>query len=260
VGSTPSDNLRNSARFVKSKANDQVLVLLMQPIYASGIFMVNVVAGELETGGYRLQTGETREIFGIKHYPSQNLTPIGQPTEVDWNTFASNFSEKRLAELQSLYNPEEHAIIVLEKLSSPNSRITSLTTYMPEVLFKRISSGALRGCEYMLQTTFHPTAKCPLPLRVDPEWDAIHIEEPSSRVLIVGGKNAGKSTLAQNLINRNVRKFGRMLLIDLDIGQPIVNVSQTVSATVLDAPILGAGECGKVEYCMNRSSGTFVEF
>jgi polynucleotide 5'-hydroxyl-kinase GRC3/NOL9 len=240
-----SETLWNSARFFKSKATDQVLVLLMKPIYASGLITVTVVAGELETSGYRLQTGETREIFGVKHVPYQNLTPIGQPTELDWVELASEFNEKYITKLKSLYNPEENAIIMVKKLSSPNQRLASLNTYLPEVLFKRISSGTLRGCEFLLQTTFQSQTKCRQPLRVDPEWDAIHIDEASSRMVIVGGKNAGKSTLAQNLINRNVRQFGRILLVDLDIGQPIVNVAQTVSATVLDGPILGAGERGR---------------
>jgi hypothetical protein len=241
---TSSDTLWNCARFFKSKASDQVLMLLSKPIFASGFVSVEVVAGELEIAGYKLQVGEIREIYGAKHFPSLNMTPIvhkNPKTTVNLDRYAKDFSEKYLNELQSLYSDDTNVIVLLKKLV-PNNRMSILNTYMPEVLFKRISSGTLRGCEYLLQTTFQPQGKCKNPLIENVEWDAVHIEENNSRVIIVGGKNAGKSTLAQHLINKNVKKFGKILLIDLDIGQPIVNVSQTVSATLLEGPILGAGE------------------
>jgi polynucleotide 5'-hydroxyl-kinase GRC3/NOL9 len=59
--------------------------------------------------------------------------------------------------------------------------------------------------------------------------------------MIIGGKNVGKSAMCQYLINKNLSKYPKILLIDLDIGQPIYAPSQTLSATLITQPLIGAG-------------------
>lgn len=47
--------------------------------------------------------------------------------------------------------------------------------------------------------------------------------------------------MTQYLINKHISKHPKILLIDLDIGQPICGASQTVSATLISQPLIGAG-------------------
>jgi polynucleotide 5'-hydroxyl-kinase GRC3/NOL9 len=83
----------------------------------------------------------------------------------------------------------------------------------------------------------NPRLNC---FRVNEDWRYIEMKS-YSRIVVVGGKNTGKSTFAQYLINQNIAKFKKILLIDFDIGQPICGVSQTISATIVKAPVIGAG-------------------
>lgn len=76
--------------------------------------------------------------------------------------------------------------------------------------------------------------------RINHDWDYIELN-PSIRLMVTGGKNVGKSALTQYLINKNISKFPKILLIDLDIGQPIFAPVQTISATLLTRPLIGAG-------------------
>ena len=63
---------------------------------------------------------------------------------------------------------------------------------------------------------------------------------------MIGGQNVGKSSMAQYLINKYIKKYPRILLIDLDVGQPICALPQTVAATVIESPLFGKG-------CLNEN-------
>lgn len=71
--------------------------------------------------------------------------------------------------------------------------------------------------------------------------------------MVIGGKNVGKSTLVEHLINKSLNKMDKVLLVDLDIGQPILTVPQVVSASVITAPILGVGTFNAADNSNNEA-------
>ena len=57
-----------------------------------------------------------------------------------------------------------------------------------------------------------------------------------SRTMIVGGVDAGKSTLAQMLVNYAVRAQRSPIILDLDVGQNMI-LPGCVSAIVVNHPV-----------------------
>merc|ERR1719204_2667960 len=73
--------------------------------------------------------------------------------------------------------------------------------------------------------------------------DEVHriMKEQSStfgpRVLIVGPKDCGKSTLTKILANYAVRLGRKPTLVDLDVGQNMISIPGTVAAVFLERPM-----------------------
>lgn len=59
------------------------------------------------------------------------------------------------------------------------------------------------------------------------------------RVMLLGGKGVGKSTLLRFLVNQLLKQFNTVLVIDFDPGQPEFFPAGCVSASLLSNPLLG---------------------
>lgn len=59
------------------------------------------------------------------------------------------------------------------------------------------------------------------------------------RVMVVGGKGVGKSTLLRFLVNQLIQTCGRVLVVDFDPGQPELFPAGCVSACLVSEPLLG---------------------
>jgi len=57
--------------------------------------------------------------------------------------------------------------------------------------------------------------------------------------MLAGYKNSGKSTLMRYFLNRCLKKWNRILVLDFDIGQSEFSISGCISAFVIDKPLLG---------------------
>lgn len=68
--------------------------------------------------------------------------------------------------------------------------------------------------------------------------EKFHKIEPV-RVMVVGGKGVGKSTLLRFLVNQLIQECGRVLVVDFDPGQPELFPAGCVSASLVLEPLLG---------------------
>jgi len=56
---------------------------------------------------------------------------------------------------------------------------------------------------------------------------------------LAGYKNSGKSTMMHYFINKCLKKWDRILVLDFDIGQSEFFIPACISAFVIDKPLLG---------------------
>lgn len=245
--------LSNFAYFYNCLDGQGVVMKISKTVYFNGILLIKPLLNNVQVNGYRLASQETITANSISRADYfLNLTPVIETylqeqqelqkvseelrkmlTESDVKTITKSFNFKTdvLLRLEAGFvNP---AVAMIREFSSqsvlpnkkfllkgstfPISELTLATKFFAESDNKRFSTFALNE-----------------------QWDQIELKN-TSKAVVIGGKNVGKSGLTQYLINKHINKFGKILLIDLDIGQPICAVAQTISATVLSKPIIGPG-------------------
>lgn len=69
--------------------------------------------------------------------------------------------------------------------------------------------------------------------------DKAEAKKEPVRLMLCGRKGVGKSTLLRYLANRLIKRFGSVLVIDFDPGQPEFFPSGCVSASLVSEPLLG---------------------
>lgn len=244
---------RSAYRLYDSLDMRMSLAILKDTLYFSGHLTIQPLIGQLEVMGYRLKRGECRNVFAARGFQSLNLTPVADGAGFTKELMAGvltrldrHFQEVDLRELEERFDPEEMVLVLLQA-DCNSRRIAVVERYLPEeVLFPRVellrkgvffTSEHLLNCEFFVEHPQQDKGATAL-FRSDPAWDRIEVKA-NSRVVVMGGKGAGKSTLCQYLVNRNVGAFKKVLLIDLDIGQPIQHIPETISVTVVNKPLLG---------------------
>uniref|UniRef100_A0A182VDC7 Polynucleotide 5'-hydroxyl-kinase NOL9 n=1 Tax=Anopheles merus TaxID=30066 RepID=A0A182VDC7_ANOME len=235
------------------------LVVLKAPLYIHGHLSVQALFGKVDIFGYQLDMAEKRTVFASGGYNALNLTPLPSPDTYSTATFerilnklSRHFVEADMQQLVREFNPVDSALVLLRADSfDANDTVPMVCRLLPEfdlfptALTLNQTSSPFRTTETLLEVAMfvpsQPTARSDVPqFQPNPVWDTVPVSA-NSRLMVVGGKSSGKSTLCQYLINRYIKQFGRVLLLDLDIGQPLLFVPETLSVSVLEEPILGVG-------------------
>lgn len=271
-------NFLNS-KFYNSVDSRYVLLLLKSKIYIQGAIKLKLIAGQIEIFGYKPKINETLEVFSPRGYSHLSITPIKLSSSLSSspldnnninnddnninfefiNTFKNDFMSNDWIEL---FNYKTDALILLERCNK--QEIEMINKYMKENMFidrSIFSKRLLSTSENILQCIFEEeeeekddekigdtekiittSENCQNDnkIKIDKIWNEIEISS-MSKILIIGGKNVGKSTLLRYLINCNIKKFSKLAILDFDIGQPEIFVPQTISAIILDKPLLGPG-------------------
>ncbi|XP_055681184.1 polynucleotide 5'-hydroxyl-kinase NOL9 [Lutzomyia longipalpis] len=241
-------------KFYTSIDSSQVLLLLTESIYFYGNLSIKLLAGSASVSGYTLDVEETVKAHVPIRHSSISITPRTStkdakcPRKVWKKSLKKNkfikemFFDDDLKEIKKNLK-DYHAILLIQRTSSRRTEIVekySDSRIFPSIVSSRTHT-AFAAAEHILQSRFNEdNSPRSDNIRKDPHWDDVIVRK-SSRIVVAGGKNVGKSTLIHHLVNENVKKFGKILLIDLDIEQPETFVPQTVSATLLDGPIIGMG-------------------
>ncbi|XP_050094798.1 polynucleotide 5'-hydroxyl-kinase NOL9 [Anopheles aquasalis] len=252
-GEEASDGLENY-HFYDAIDRHMSLVMMKKPLHLTGHVSVQALFGKVEIMGYTLDKAEKRTVYAARGYNAVNLTPIPDPETFQRPAFEailqklkSQFTRRTIDELLKLFNPTDYVLLLLDaELEKRNTTVRIVHRYLEEYdLFpasNTTTTAPLRATEYwlnvrLLEPRADGSSKLPL-FQANPAWSDV-ILHTDSRLLVLGGKGAGKSTLCQFLLNRSIKTFDRILLIDLDIGQPLLTAPEMISATVLDVPLLG---------------------
>ncbi|XP_058832500.1 polynucleotide 5'-hydroxyl-kinase NOL9 [Topomyia yanbarensis] len=237
-------------RFYDSIDMRMSLALLKDTIFFSGSLTVQPLIGGLEVMGYYLKQGEIRSAFAARGFHSLNLSP--HPAGMDFSKqsmaevlqrLEKHFLDADLKDAAKNFNPAESVLVLLQS-DCNNQRIEVVGKYLPEeVIFPKVEllkKSQFFTTEYLLNAEFYSehVDKSTALFKSDPQWDNIVVRQ-NSKIVVMGGKGAGKSTLCQYLINKSVATFKKVVLIDLDIGQPIQHVPETISVTIVNRPLLG---------------------
>ncbi|ETN65312.1 hypothetical protein AND_002924 [Anopheles darlingi] len=248
-------------RFYDAVDRRMTLVMMKKPLHLYGHVSVQALFGRVEITGYTLDMAEKRIVYAARGYNAVNLTPVPEPVAFQRPAFEailqklkSQFTRRTIDELLKLFNPTDYVLLLLEAEQEKRDTARLVHRYLEEYdLFpasNTTTTASLRATEYwlnvrLLEPRADGTSKLPL-FQANPSWDEVMLAT-DSRLLVLGGKGAGKSTLCQFLINKSLKMFERILLIDLDIGQPLLTAPEMISATVLDVPLLGVSSFAAVQ-------------
>ncbi|KAH8411064.1 hypothetical protein KR222_011274 [Zaprionus bogoriensis] len=234
--------------FENSLKTNDVLAVLKQDMELYGSAVVTLLAGQISINGYRARPHEALTIYSPKGLNWVVISPRPNKQRgkqaLDWSstTLQAIFSRAQLDNIAGNYNAQRDAIVLLQRNSAAQRLQCIFGRHMAEHVFPQLnaSSRPHYASEYLLNCLL----QCSVPgsgLQVPTVWTKLALQA-STRLLVAGGKGVGKSTLLRYLLNRHLRQpFQRLLLIDLDIGQPELFVPQTVYCSLVDAPLLGHG-------------------
>lgn len=234
-----------ATKFFNALNSRHVLMILKDTIYFHGILKIKLLAGNVEIFGYKLKPNKTITAYSPRGHSFIYLTPLPEesrhPIDDRFDELKPIFLQSDLDHIKRQFVPDSDAIILLEKVTD-NPSVNMIKKYMKQVVFPNTNVlnnyRQFYSTEFILSTRFLTNLNHGI--RINEKWQQFHMNS-CSRFIIAGGKGVGKSTLVRYLLNRNLQNFPKMLLIDLDIGQPELFVSQTISATIVTEPILGAG-------------------
>lgn len=247
-----SSLLLQRASFYNCIENHGVIVKLNRTIHFHGILVIKPLVNNVQVNGFILHTNESLKATSISRSEYfLNLTPIiNKKQNIGKNELhkeLKNLLETEIDadEILNNLNLEKDVLLHLQ-LGLPDSKIKMLQTYLFDPILPHknmiLKKSVCPTSELQLATKFFVSDENSklTAFRVNFDWDHVELKS-NTRLMVIGGKNVGKSAMCQYLINRNLSKYPKMLLIDLDIGQPIYAPAQTLSATLITEPLIGAG-------------------
>ncbi|ALC41297.1 CG8414 [Drosophila busckii] len=231
--------------FENSFKNNNVLAVLKSDVELYGTVVVSLLCGRITINGYKAPALELLSIYSPKGFNWISITPMASKKPVkdnyDWSQLQDQFSRAQLDNIRSNYDSQKDAVVLLQRNSSAQQLVNIFSKHMSQNVFPLINATnrPYYASEYLLNCLIQ-RASGNNTLQVPRAWSKLTFQ-PESRFILTGGKGVGKSTMLRYLLNRQLKYFPRLLLIDLDIGQPELFVPQTVSCTLIDAPLLGPG-------------------
>ncbi|XP_052873644.1 polynucleotide 5'-hydroxyl-kinase NOL9 [Anopheles cruzii] len=257
----PTTNVRSdfSYRFFDAIDSRKSLLVMKKQIYLYGHVSIQPLYGRVEIMGYTLDAGESRTVYAARGFNALNLNPVPTPEAFKPTEFEAFLAEQKthfidvnIDGLRESFDPNDCVLLLLSAEQRNRDSVSIVNRYLEEYnLFPtstiRTKTMSLRSTEHMLDVRLlEPETKATPLFQANPAWDTVQLGD-HSRLLVLGGKGSGKSTLCQYLANRSLKSSKRVLLLDLDIGQPLLMVPETMSASVLHEPLLGVACFGKVQ-------------
>lgn len=237
---------RVESQFFNSVNSRHVLLLLRNTLHFHGSLHIKLIAGNAVVFGYELQPNKAVTVHSPRGHGLIYLSPSANGSSTKSNLGAlsdltGDFYVQDIEYLSKEFNGGSDAILLLER-DQTNKGVNMIDRYMRETMFPNINAfnneSPFYSSEFVLHCKFLNSPENGLIL--NEQWSTLNLRN-KSKIVTIGGKGAGKSTLVRYIINSNFDKFQKFLYIDLDIGQPELFVPQTLSTTVVTEPILGPG-------------------
>lgn len=255
IETSPAER-RYRPHFFNSLNSRQVLLVLKSELHFHGILNITLLAGNARVYGFSLRPNQPVTAFSPRGHSFVSIQPL-RPANADNDTQKAAYLDHVQSILTSMesdfishdiyaaiecFDPSNDVLLLLEPSARQLPGVNMIHKYMRQLVFPNVHSfnqrGAFYSSEFILRTKFFllPRTK----LQVSPQWAAVPLGS-TSRTVVLGGKGVGKSTYVRFAANSCIQRYGGVLLIDLDIGQPEIFVPQTISATLLAEPLLGPG-------------------
>lgn len=230
-----------------------VLVLVKDPFYIYGTARLTLLAGTVEVYGHYLAKDKEVELFSPRGCSEIEVASKQTSAKETFSpdkiknilqSYNSNFIKSDLEQIAQSFDPEKDAIVLLKRNEERKKLVQQFKKFMNENVFPNLQNitmdRPLYDSEYLLRCMINISPTEHKSLLVPENWHLLKVTD-NSRVMFIGGKGVGKSTLLRFLINKHITQHEKMLLIDLDIGQPELFVPQTVSCSIVEKPLLGPG-------------------
>ena len=231
--------------------------------YFKGRLNVTVLSGVAEIQGYIMEesTEKTYQAFSPRGYSLQCIRSIGRasksgpsPSSVqsllkkngldcEVNTLKKKSATNTVLLLQSLNSPMvdylsriwPSNIMRREECIPPGWEEESRNRFS-QLCTRLDASIILRGAVFSARFYQQPDAWMDYTQQLISQ--AEEKKEPV-RLMLCGGKGVGKSTLLRYIVNRLMKRFGSVLVVDFDPGQPELFPAGCVSASLVSEPLLG---------------------
>ncbi|CAH0401349.1 unnamed protein product [Chilo suppressalis] len=211
-------------------------------LFIHGKVQLKVLGGALDLFGYRLKD-KLYEVYAPKYNYAHCVKTVASQ-----NLYNGLFS-KLTAEGLSVSDAEEivttlgenDGVISMRRLDSRNmdfveNNMTAIDLFSKNTrnvdqCFKKVSE--FLGCSLYLTRQWKSFEEVTCWRKV-----AEYGMNDQSRGIVCGGKGVGKSTFLRYYVNKLLSR-GPVLVLDLDPGQAEFTVAGSISATVVDEPLLG---------------------
>ncbi|XP_047996529.1 polynucleotide 5'-hydroxyl-kinase NOL9 [Leguminivora glycinivorella] len=220
------------------------ILILKHPaeIYIHGKVKVTLLGGLVEIGGYTLQD-KTYKVYAPNYNCAQYLRTLDHDKGY-YGLFAkltgSGLSVAATEEIVTTLSPSD-SIVQLQPLHDRIAQFVENSCTITDLFSKTNKNvdGCFRkasdflGCSLYLMKPWKSFEE-------NPCWSQAlqHGYKPQSKGILCGGKGSGKSSFLRYYVNKLLAR-GAVLVIDLDPGQSEFTPAGSVSATVVEEPLLG---------------------
>ncbi|KAH8283485.1 hypothetical protein KR018_003656, partial [Drosophila ironensis] len=231
--------------FENSLKSNHVLAVIKEDVEFYGTVELTLLSGQVTINGFKARRQQPVSLYSPKGLNWVCVSPAKskQPArdEVQWEELNENFSLAQLNRIRGNVERETDAVVLLQRNTAAQRLVETFGKHMAQNVFPQVnaSNRPHHLSESLLQCLVQ-SSDGQRTLQVPQVWNKLRLHA-TSRVLVAGGKGVGKSSLLRYLVNRNLGQFPKLLLVDLDIGQPELFVPQTVSCTLLEEPLMGPG-------------------
>uniref|UniRef100_T1IBN6 CLP1_P domain-containing protein n=1 Tax=Rhodnius prolixus TaxID=13249 RepID=T1IBN6_RHOPR len=168
---------------------------------------------------------------------------------IDFTRYTHN--KEDLRKIDTLLKQIEHngCLFTLKPVSNLRYNLEQLFIknniyFVPNIVKSANALSYFNDVEYCLNCVFdfNVGERVQKKLIVDAKWENFIqylTTDNNGRMMVCGGKGFGKSTMLRYLINSSLNLLPKIVLIDLDIGQPVMNVPNQISCHLVTQPLLG---------------------
>lgn len=224
----------NTIEFVHIHNALIVILPTTSTVYFHGLMNIQVLHGAVEVLGYTLTNSHNSQEL----YSPRGSSFLYLKGGTCGDSINKAFIQETLKEhtdpcdIISLCNNIENtnAVILCKRIN--NTKINFLIEHIAQQIFPNTNNN--------IQCNFNVDQEHSNLLQINPELDPIIKNMNSNtRTLLSGGKGVGKSTALRYIVNKLLLRYKKVLVIDLDPGQPEFTIPGCLSATIVYDPVFG---------------------
>lgn len=223
-------------------------------IYFHGILEIQCLFGEVDIFGYILKENESKIVYSLLDSSALYIQTVGNHDSSKRSIFNINKFMKiqedsiKIKKLLKVLE-NDGCLFTLKPLTSRSKHLEEIFTennihFVPNLNKFGHTLSYFTNIEYFLNCIFDYNVgkRVQKKLIVDNEWNNfidLLTSSNDNRLMICGGKGFGKTTILRYLINKVLNILPKIVLIDLDVGQPVMNMPNQMSCHVVTQPLLG---------------------